>query len=136
MQYSPWETYGASFQSSMTLDAELPQEAMANHIKFTGKPGDILLFDTACWHTSMPNRARPGEGGGLDGASRCTVQVDYRSSETPYRGPRDFHWGAKAAISEPTLRRLAAQGKLPVSRRRLFGLPDHGVGDDAVNRMY
>ena len=55
MQYSPWETYGASFQSSMTLDAELPQEAMANHIKFTGKPGDILLFDTACWHTGMPN---------------------------------------------------------------------------------
>ena len=36
----------------MTLDAELPQECMANHIKFTG---DVLLFDTACYHTAMPN---------------------------------------------------------------------------------
>ena len=71
--------YGSSFQSSMTLDATmpqersshtyslthyaththsltLPQERMANHVRFTGKAGDVLLFDTACYHTAMPNR--------------------------------------------------------------------------------
>ena len=43
-------------QSSMTLDATMPQERMANHVRFTGRPGDMLLFDTACYHTAMPNR--------------------------------------------------------------------------------
>ena len=28
---NPWELYGTSFRSSLTLDAELPQEAMPNH---------------------------------------------------------------------------------------------------------
>ena len=131
-----FDDYEQPYAGGVDDRAVLPQASMPNHLRLAVPAGTTALFDPACWHTSMPNRARPGEGGGLDGASRCTVQVDYRSSETPYRGPRDFHWGAKAAISEPTLRRLAAQGKLPVSRRRLFGLPDHGVGDDAVNRMY
>ena len=37
-----------------------PQEAMANHVKFTGSAGDVLLFDTACWHTGMPNTSSRG----------------------------------------------------------------------------
>ena len=38
-------------------------------------------------------------------------------------------WGAKAGLSEETLRRLAAEGKLTISRRRILGLPDEGTGD-------
>ena len=35
--------------------AELSQESMPNHVKFTCRAGDVLAFDTACWHTAMPN---------------------------------------------------------------------------------
>ena len=28
---------------------------MPNHVKFTAKAGDALLFDHGCWHTAMPN---------------------------------------------------------------------------------
>jgi hypothetical protein len=31
---NPWECYGASFRSSLTLDAELPGSAMPNHYRF------------------------------------------------------------------------------------------------------
>jgi hypothetical protein len=51
----PWETTRRGFRSSMTLDAEMPQAAMPNCVSFTGKAGTALLFDTACWHTAMPN---------------------------------------------------------------------------------
>lgn len=55
LRYGPWETLRRSFRSSMTLDAELPQESMPNHVKFTAKAGDALLFDHGTWHTAMPN---------------------------------------------------------------------------------
>lgn len=57
MLWAAWESYQNSWQSSMTLDANLPQELMANHVKFTGKVGDVLLFDTACWHTYAHTQA-------------------------------------------------------------------------------
>jgi hypothetical protein len=51
LKAGPWETLRASFKSSMTLDADLPQEAMPNHYKFAAPAGTALLFDTG---------ARPG----------------------------------------------------------------------------
>ena len=55
LKYGPWETLRRGFKSSMTLDAELPQASMPNHVRFTAKAGDALLFDHGCWHTAMPN---------------------------------------------------------------------------------
>ena len=109
----------------------LPQSAMPNHVRFPVEAGTMVMFDNAIWHTSMPNLGGPG--GGLDGRSRCTVEIDYQSSETPYTGPRAAVWGdvcggARVGITERTLRRLAAAGRLPVARRRLLGLPDEGMG--------
>ena len=51
LKYGPWETLRRSFKSSMTLDAELPQAAMPNHVRFTARAGDALLFDHGTWHT-------------------------------------------------------------------------------------
>ena len=43
--------------------------------------GSQCCFDTATFHTSMPNLiTEPGQGGGYDHRSRCTVETDYRSS--------------------------------------------------------
>ena len=95
----------------------LPQSAMPNHVRFPVDAGTMVIFDNAIWHTSMPNLGACA--GGLDGRSRCTVEIDYQSSETPHSGPH---------ISEQTLQRLAESGRLPVPRRRLLGLPDEGMG--------
>ena len=59
LEFGPWETLRRSFRSSMTLDAELPQDAMPNHVKFAAPAGTALLFDTACWHTAMPHTGGP-----------------------------------------------------------------------------
>ena len=37
--------------------------------------------------------------------------------------------GAKAGLSEATLRRVDSEGKLGVQRRRILGLPDTGTGE-------
>ena len=108
----------------------LPQNAMPNNVRFPVEAGTMVIFDNAIWHTSMPNLG--GRGGGLDGCSRCSVEIDYQSSETPYTGPRAVVWGdvcggARVGITERTLRRLAEEGRLPVPRRRLLGLPDEGM---------
>ena len=79
LPFNPWEIFGKSFKSSLTLDAELAQEQMPvseqrgsraslfrpgpdrkvacaqNHVKFAAPAGTALLFDTSCWHTPMPN---------------------------------------------------------------------------------
>lgn len=47
LPFNPWEMFGRSWQSSLTLDAELPQEKMPNHVKFAAKAGTALLFDTS-----------------------------------------------------------------------------------------
>ena len=81
----------------------------------------------------MPNRG--GAQGGLDGRSRCTIEIDYRSSETPYSGSRGAEWGdvalgKRVGVTERVLRKLAREGRLPVSRRRMLGLPDEGFGEE------
>jgi hypothetical protein len=52
LKYGPWETLRRSFRSSMTLDAELPQASMPNHVRFMAKAGDALLFDHGTWVSS------------------------------------------------------------------------------------
>ena len=81
----------------------------------------------------MPNRG--GGHGGLDGKSRCTIEIDYRSSETPYSGGRDPMWGdvalgKRVGVTERVLRKMAGEGRLPVARRRMLGLPDEGFGEE------
>ena len=94
----------------------------------------MVVMDNSIWHTSMPNDGR-SPGGGLDGRSRCTVQINYQSSETPsfvspapcpqpslhmghmrcvrLQGPRAQVWGdvaggARVGVTEATLRQLDA----------------------------
>ena len=55
---------------------------MPNLIRFPVEAGTMGVMDNSIWHTSMPNDGR-SPGGGLDGRSRCTVQINYQSSETP-----------------------------------------------------
>eukprot|EP01048_Picozoa_sp_COSAG05_P000254 COSAG05_NODE_7_length_42457_cov_58.929152_11_plen_84_part_00 len=80
----------------------------------------------------MPNLCtRAGQGGGVDGRSRCTVQTNFQSSS--------YNWGSVEGReqtwrnldrgdmpSRETLRRLEAEGKLGLTRRRILGLPDEG----------
>ena len=107
---------------------------MPNRVRFAVPAGACVMFDIATWHTSMPNRG--GAHGGLDGSSRCTVEIDYRSSETPYSGSStgrawgDVCLGKRVGVTEKVLRRLAKEGRLPVSRRRMLGLPDEGFGEE------
>ena len=102
-QFGPWETYRRSFRSSMTLDAELPQECMANHIKFTGSPGDVLLFDTACYHTAMPN---------VGGRDRRAVIMGWMSSASGAGG---------SAFTPEQAARLEASGRMTDTLRQLVG---------------
>ena len=102
-QFGPWETYRRSFRSSMTLDAELPQECMANHIKFTGSPGDVLLFDTACYHTAMPN---------VGGRDRRAVIMGWMSSASGAGG---------SAFTPEQAARLEASGRMTDTLRQLAG---------------
>ena len=44
----------------------------------------------------------------------------------------DVASGARVGVAERTLRRLAAEGRLPMSRHRLLGLPDDGLGNATV----
>ena len=41
---NPWELYGTSFRSSLTLDAELPQEAMPNHCECIVATAAVCVF--------------------------------------------------------------------------------------------
>jgi hypothetical protein len=47
LDHGPLETLGRSYQSSMTLDAELSQSSMPNHFRFASDAGDALIFDMA-----------------------------------------------------------------------------------------
>jgi hypothetical protein len=80
---------------------------------------DINLL-VAIRHTSMPNTS---------GLARRGAHFAYRSSEC-YTDGRNPGWGPRAGLDEATLRRLDAQGKLGVVRRRILGLPDTGTGGD------
>jgi ectoine hydroxylase-related dioxygenase (phytanoyl-CoA dioxygenase family) len=50
---------------------ELPHSAMPNHVPYVVNAGDAVIFDTAIWHTALPNASdRP----------RCTVTMSWVSS--------------------------------------------------------
>ena len=92
-----------SFKSSMTLDAALPQEAMPNHYKFAARAGTALLFDTACWHTAMPNL--PGS------ADRRAVIMGWQST-------RDAN---KPTLTREHVAELEAMGRMTPTLRKLVG---------------
>ena len=104
----------------------LPQAAMPNLVRAALKAGSAVLFDSSCWHASMPN---------LSGSDRCGAHFSYRSSECYPRGEgtglesRNMPFGDTCGLSKATLLRLDAEGKLGVVRRRILGLPDLGTGE-------
>lgn len=87
-----------------------------NLVKIAVKAGTFMCFDTAIWHTALPNASqRP----------RCTVTLGWETSRMK---------GGEPAISEAAAQRLAEAGRLPLSRQRLFGLPNTGLPNQAVAR--
>ena len=88
LPFNPWETFGKSFKSSLTLDAELNPQQMPNHVKFAAPAGSALIFDTSCWHTPMPNTS---------GVPRRVYNCSYYSSAT-----RDNLWDiAEQVLTHP-----------------------------------
>ena len=61
------------------------------------------------------------------GHARRAAHFSYMSSSTSPHGNNPT-WGARAGMSEETLKRLDAEGKLGLVRRRILGLPDEGTG--------
>ena len=61
------------------------------------------------------------------GHARRAAHFSYMSSSTSPHGNSPT-WGARAGMSEETLKRLDAEGKLGLVRRRILGLPDEGTG--------
>ena len=111
---------------------DLPQETIPNCVRLTLSAGSQVCFDTATYHTSMPNTltaSERGRGGGEDGRSRCTVEVDYRTSGG-LGGVSPSWQNADGAIARGTFQRLDAEGRLGRTRRRLLGLPDEGAVPD------
>jgi ectoine hydroxylase-related dioxygenase (phytanoyl-CoA dioxygenase family) len=102
------------------IDA-LPQESMPGHVKMALTAGSAFAFDSSTWHTSMPNTS---------GSERRTALFNFWSSGVGGWAESVRLWGPRPGLSEPTLRRLAAHGKLGRTRRRLLGLPDAGDGDE------
>jgi ectoine hydroxylase-related dioxygenase (phytanoyl-CoA dioxygenase family) len=88
----------------------LAQERMPNCYEAALPAGSAVAFDAAIWHTAFANRS---------GHDRRGAHFNYCSS-----GARDFD--AQPKLSEATLRRLEAEGKLGVERREILGLPDTG----------
>jgi len=116
---SPGETLSpGKFASAANGDAAA-QSTMPNLVRAAVGAGCALLFDSSIWHTSMPNTS---------GRDRCSCQFSYRSSECSGAESREPSWGPRAGLSERALRRLAAEGRLGVARRRILGLPDAGEG--------
>lgn len=72
LRYGPWELLQRSFRSSLTLDAELDQDQMPNYFECSGKAGSAYIFDSATWHTPMPNTSSQPR--------RC-FRMGWRSSE-------------------------------------------------------
>ena len=68
---------------------------MPNNLRLAVPAGTTVVFDTACWHTSLPNLGLAGQGGGLDGLSRCTVQVDYTEAARHHTAGRATSIGVR-----------------------------------------
>jgi ectoine hydroxylase-related dioxygenase (phytanoyl-CoA dioxygenase family) len=57
LPFNPWEIFGKSFKSSLTLDADLDQTDMPNHVKFAAPAGCALIFDVRDRNASSRSRA-------------------------------------------------------------------------------
>jgi hypothetical protein len=88
----------------MTLDAALPQECMANHVCFTGSPGDVLIFDTAIWHTAMANTS---------GRDRRAIIMGWNSTAAG--------GGSRPLFSDEQWSRLVAAGRTTPTLQQLSG---------------
>jgi ectoine hydroxylase-related dioxygenase (phytanoyl-CoA dioxygenase family) len=123
---SPSETFVRPEPHASGAALPFSQASMPNLVRMTVAAGTAMLFDSSIWHTAMPNTS---------GAARRCCHASYRSSECAGADGRTPSWGPRAGLSEATLRRLAAAGKLGLARRRLLGLPDAGTGEAAAARL-
>ena len=89
----------------------LAQELMPNHFEAALPAGSAIAFDSSIWHTTFAN---------VSGQDRRAAHFTYRSSAAASQS-------GQHGLSESTLGRLAAEGKLGVQRRRILGLPDEGL---------
>ena len=88
----------------MTLDAATEQAKMPNHYKFAAPAGTALLFDTACWHTAMPNL--PGS------ADRRAVIMGWQAARVSGNSP---------TLSAAHVEELEAAGRMTPTLARLVG---------------
>ena len=93
---------------------------MPNHIACAVPAGTAVCFDTSTWHTGMPNTGTQERRG---------VIMGWRSSQT--KTP-----GHACGLRGATLQRLESEGKLPLLRRRLMGLPDAGLPQRRLERLW
>jgi hypothetical protein len=112
-----WGYVGVGHES--TDASELDQACMPNMVRCTVSAGSAVVFDTATWHCSMPNRSAH--------TRRCAL-FSFRSSQCFNGGPLAAAGDSRAAgglggLSESTLVRLMREGKLSPARRALLGLP-------------
>lgn len=139
LETGPTQTLAGDFTNSTAdravggLPGQLGHHAMPNYVGFSIPAGWCGLFDSSSWHTSMPNTSD---------ADRQTLTFSYRSSECYNPQSRGPSWGgSRAGLSEEELRAAADRGALPVTRRRVLGLPDHlpweevGDGDTWVDNL-
>ena len=122
LQSGPSQTLGGDFIQTQSDRAkggnigQLPHQLMPNCVGFAVPAGWVGLFDSSSWHTSMPNTGD---------AERCSCMFAYRSSECYAPQSRSPTWGGdRGGLTEDRLRAMAERGALPVSRRRVLGLPD------------
>jgi hypothetical protein len=116
----------------MTLLPIWLQATIPSCVRMTLPAGSQCCFDTATYHTSMPNTVTErGRGGGCDGRSRCTVETDYRSAGALGGSSPGWENASGVGFSRATLQRLEREGMLGLTRRRLLGLPDEGRVPDA-----
>jgi ectoine hydroxylase-related dioxygenase (phytanoyl-CoA dioxygenase family) len=89
---------------------------MPNHVKIAVKAGSAFVFDSSIWHTALANASdRP----------RCGVTLFWESSRMKDGVP---------AVSAATAQRLRERGRMPLSRQRLFALPNTGLPTQAIAR--
>lgn len=127
LETGPGQTLAGEYTTSQADRAAggrsgaLSHHAMPNYVGASVPAGWVFLFDSSSWHTSMP----------CVNAERNSIQFSYRSSECFNPNSRSPSWGgSRAGLSEAQLRAAAERGALPVSRRRVLGLPDRLPWED------
>ena len=143
LQTGPSQTLAGDFTASTAdrakggLPGQLPHSAMPNYVSFSVPAGWVGLFDSSSWHTSMPVCTRLVSFGvsmqtktmspvqNTSTQDRRTLTFSCRSSECYAPQSRLPTWGGpRGGLSEEQLRAAAERGALPITRRRVLGLPD------------